>query len=510
MPSSSSLGYLRVAALWLVTASCIAAEPRAIFYRDDYADLEADSRIARHDLVVDGLAGHLEWLRAHGYEPITLASLGSGTPPAHGVLLGFERATQDFVERILPVLRAFEWPAVLAVPVLDVSTPVAGAGSAARQLTPAELRELVAGGGIELVATGGSLLRPIMANAAGDLSAPVSTRYYDLTSERYESVAAQAVRIETALSEAHERWARRMGYQPDVWWWPEGDWTAAALRASRAVGFRTTLATTTLAQPPSIIEMPVLGQALTVAAPLAEFIDTIRGDVPPVEHRLLEVALTLTAGHLDLQAARIADSAAATGVDVLLVHPLETTFAESDRTAALLDHLVSRLQRNPLLRVYLRIDLDGVGTAVLGTAAEWVGRVHADGYVFEARHADAATRDTLRRMVAELRPQGELRLVGSIDSAGSDNFGERLVIEGARAAELLTRLPPAARAQVWAILTPSAGADLQQVLHDLRALRDAHVRHLGIRWEVSQDDAQKTYSVLAQELSVSRYPYLHD
>ncbi len=510
MHSFRLMNYLRVAALWLVTANCVAAEPRAIFYRGDYADPEAAARTARHDLVVDGLAGHLEWLRAHGYEPITLASLGSGTPPAHGVLLGFEHATQDFVERILPVLRAFEWPAVLAVPVLDVSARVAGAGSAARQLTPAELRALVAGGWIELAATGGALMRPIMANAAGDLSAPVSTRYYDSTSARYESGAAQAIRIDTALSDAHERWARQMGHPPDVWWWPEGDWTAAALRAAHAVGFRTTLATTTLAQTPTIVEMPVLGRALTVATPLAEFVDIIRGDAPLLEHRLLEVALTLTSEHLDQQAARIAKSAAATGVDVLLLHPLEPTLAGPDGSAALLDHLVSQLQRNPRLRVYLRIDLSGVGAAVLSTAAEWVGRVHADGYVFDAREADAATRDTLRRMVAGLRPQGELRLVGSIDSADTASFGERLVIEGARAAELLARLPPAARAQVWAMLTPGAGADPQQVLHDLRALRDADVRHLGIRWEVAQDDTQKTYSVLAQELSVSRYPYLHD
>lgn len=512
---SSAKRRLVVAALCALTSSASAVEPRAIFYRGGYADTEADARIARHDMVVDSLAGHLEWLRAHGYEPITLASLIARTAPTRGVLLGFACATQAFVERILPVLRAFEWPAVLAVPVSDADDCTPNGDAETRALTASELRALADHDGIELAATGGTLMRPIVANAGGDLRAATTTREYDRATSRYESIAAQAARVEVAVRNARVAWTRKLGRAPDAWWWPLDAWNVPALEASRTAGFRTTLAsvvaTMVVAQPMSIAEMPILGPTLAIDTPLATFIDTMRGQARPVDHRILEVAVAPTAENVDIEAARIAKSASAFGVDVVVVHLVDAA-PMPDRTIALLDHLVSRLRQNPKLHVYVRSDLDLAGAEVLGAYTEWVGRVYADGYVLGRRQADATMLKALRRTVAELRPGAELRLVGSDDFAsteGTEGTGGFL-IEGTRAAALLARIPPTARSQVWAMLTPTAGADPDGVMRDLRTLRYAQVRHIGIRWDGPHEATQTTYTVLAQELSTSSYPYPHD
>lgn len=67
----------------------------------------------------DQLLAQLAWLRDNGYQVVSVAQIlaaqkGGAALPEKAVLLNFDDSYQDFYTRVMPMLRAFNWPAVLA------------------------------------------------------------------------------------------------------------------------------------------------------------------------------------------------------------------------------------------------------------------------------------------------------------------------------------------------------------------------------------------------------------
>ena len=67
----------------------------------------------------DRLVDQLAWLRENGYQAVTvdqiLAARQGGAPlPERAVLLSFDDGYRSFYTRVLPILKAYRWPALLA------------------------------------------------------------------------------------------------------------------------------------------------------------------------------------------------------------------------------------------------------------------------------------------------------------------------------------------------------------------------------------------------------------
>jgi biofilm PGA synthesis lipoprotein PgaB len=83
----------------------------------DVEDTDPDPRFM--SVRTDHLVEHFSWLRENGYEPVSVARLvqaqqGTVPLPAKPVLLTFDDGYASFLTRVLPLLKAFHWPAVLA------------------------------------------------------------------------------------------------------------------------------------------------------------------------------------------------------------------------------------------------------------------------------------------------------------------------------------------------------------------------------------------------------------
>ena len=68
----------------------------------------------------DQLLAQLQWLKKNNYHAVSvdqiLAAQKGGTPlPPRAVLLSFDDGYKDFYTRVIPLLRSFQWPAVLAL-----------------------------------------------------------------------------------------------------------------------------------------------------------------------------------------------------------------------------------------------------------------------------------------------------------------------------------------------------------------------------------------------------------
>ena len=88
----------------------------AIVYRS-VEDRDPDQRFGA--LETAKLAEEFDWLRAHGYQPVSVDDLmaaSRGTPlPPKAVLLTFDDGWEDFYTRVFPLLEAFHYPALVGV-----------------------------------------------------------------------------------------------------------------------------------------------------------------------------------------------------------------------------------------------------------------------------------------------------------------------------------------------------------------------------------------------------------
>lgn len=67
----------------------------------------------------DHLVEQFSWLRENGYTPVTVDQIlaarnGGPDLPEQAVLLTFDDGYRSFYTRVFPILKAFNWPAVLA------------------------------------------------------------------------------------------------------------------------------------------------------------------------------------------------------------------------------------------------------------------------------------------------------------------------------------------------------------------------------------------------------------
>ncbi|WP_187770763.1 poly-beta-1,6-N-acetyl-D-glucosamine N-deacetylase PgaB, partial [Cognatilysobacter lacus] len=210
---------------------------------DGYADADAISS--------RNFAMQLDWLRAHGYVPVTAqavrdARAGRGALPAKAVLLTFDGGYRSAYTHALPLLQAFRYPALVAVPTARVD---AGAGSAIRDgarslprdefLSWNDVKAMQASGLIEIASEGSDLITPVVADPQGDLLPAAATRRWN---NGYESVDVYRERVRGDLATSADLIARATGHRPQALILPSGAGNTAAATLAGELGMPLVLA----------------------------------------------------------------------------------------------------------------------------------------------------------------------------------------------------------------------------------------------------------------------------
>lgn len=192
----------------------------------------------------------LAWLRENGYQAVSIdqileARQGGADLPTKAVLLSFDDGFSSFRERVLPVLRAYQWPAVLAPVGAWMDTPADQAvdfGGLAvpreRFATRADIREIADSGLVEIAAHTDNLHFGTLANVQGNMLPAAANRQYDSATGQYETVEAYKARLNTDVQRISQKLREVTGRSPRVWVWPYGAASGMALEVIDKNGYQ--------------------------------------------------------------------------------------------------------------------------------------------------------------------------------------------------------------------------------------------------------------------------------
>ncbi|QEI09412.1 poly-beta-1,6-N-acetyl-D-glucosamine N-deacetylase PgaB [Pigmentiphaga aceris] len=212
------------------------------------------------------LADWFAWLQSADYHPISVQQIvdarAGGKPlPPRAILLTFDDGYVSFYTKVFPLLKRFQYPALIAL-VTDwmespAGQPVKGYGGLVPPprenfMTWAQAREMAASGLVEFASHSDSLHTGLPGNPQGNLQPAAVTRVY--RDGTYEDEKLYQARIETDLRRSRALIQDRTGTKVRAMVWPYGAYNRVAQDAAAAAGMPLML---TLDEGPNTPDVPL-------------------------------------------------------------------------------------------------------------------------------------------------------------------------------------------------------------------------------------------------------------
>ncbi len=181
------------------------------------------------------LTSIFSWIDANGYHPVSLgavlAARSGGKPlPARSVLLSFDDGFRSHHEKVLPLLRQFNYPAVMAIVTSWIDIPAdTGVRLADTLVVPrdtfmswSEVKDLADSGLVELACHTHDLHHGAIANPQGNELPAATSHLYLQDQHRYETDAEFRARVTSDLGSCIRQVHERTGFRIRSMVWPYG------------------------------------------------------------------------------------------------------------------------------------------------------------------------------------------------------------------------------------------------------------------------------------------------
>ena len=224
---------LAFALLLMATIPCPANALIVLGYHDVRDDVNGKLDPDRDAISSQHLIEHFEWLKSRGYpivsfEQVLAAENHGPALPENAILLTFDDGLESVYTRVLPLLRAYQYPALVAVVGrwldLKAGETVDYAGKTLGRsdfLTAKQIRELEDSGLVEIASHSYDLHKAISANPLGSVMPAAVTRVWDGKSV-YETESAWRGRLKADLKRSKDQIKSLTGKAPRAIVWPYG------------------------------------------------------------------------------------------------------------------------------------------------------------------------------------------------------------------------------------------------------------------------------------------------
>ena len=195
------------------------------------------------------------WRRENGYQVVGVDALlaareGKRPLPEKAVLLSFDDGYASFYRIVFPLLKAFDYPAVLALVGRWIETPAGETVPYGDLQVPREhfmswdqIREVADSKLVEIASHSFDLHHGEPANPQGNTQPAMTTRRYDQVTSRYETDEGYRQRLAEDFARNADLFEKRLGRRPRVMVWPYGEYNGLSreLAAERGMEIALTL-----------------------------------------------------------------------------------------------------------------------------------------------------------------------------------------------------------------------------------------------------------------------------
>jgi poly-beta-1,6-N-acetyl-D-glucosamine N-deacetylase len=184
----------------------------------------------------------MDYLNTHGYHPVSVQNIldaqAGGKPlPEKAVLLTFDDAYYSYYDFVVPLLKQYSFPSVLAVVGnLFEGTPVKGLPE--KIMTWEQIRQVSKSPLVEIASHTYGLHQDIQYNAWGDIGPAVNVRKYFPEQQHYETEAEYIQRLEKDFERQNKQFEEKLGFKPRVIAWPYGKYNSIAWSVAKHAGMR--------------------------------------------------------------------------------------------------------------------------------------------------------------------------------------------------------------------------------------------------------------------------------
>ncbi len=180
------------------------------------------------------LVQQLSWIEQNGYHPVSLqqiidARAGKTPLPDKALLLTFDDGFESMYTKVFPLLKQFNYPAVIAIVGDWIQTPQNTSVQFGDITVPRaqfvnwdQVREMMKSGLVEVASHTHSLHQGIQTNPQGNLLPAAVSRHYSPQNGQYENDAAYAKRVTADLRRSAALIERETGKRPRAIVWPYG------------------------------------------------------------------------------------------------------------------------------------------------------------------------------------------------------------------------------------------------------------------------------------------------
>lgn len=201
-------------------------------------------------VATDRLRQQFSWLQENNYIPVSVEEVlaareGSSTLPPRAVLLTFDDGYSSFYTRVFPLLKAYNWPAVLAPVGKWLDTPSDQKVDFGGQLTERErflnweqVAEMARSGLVEVGAHTQDMHFGAIANPQGNTQPVAAAHRYLPELKRYETDEEFKTRFRADVRAISASVQKHTGAAPRVWVWPYGRASGLGLAILEEEGYQ--------------------------------------------------------------------------------------------------------------------------------------------------------------------------------------------------------------------------------------------------------------------------------
>lgn len=228
---------------------------RVLCYHDVRDELRSTLKAWPESAALDtrDLIEHFEWLKANGYHVVSLDNIiaarsGGAKLPPKALLLTFDDGYSSMYTRVYPLLKLFNYPAVIGLVGEWLEASSEGNVQYGDRLLARDnfvnwpqIQEMAASGLVEIASHSYGLHKGARSNPQGNMISAAITRIYDPAKNHYENDAEYVARIRADLAQNSALIARHIGKKPRVMIWPYGAYNMLGVSAADAEGMPITM-----------------------------------------------------------------------------------------------------------------------------------------------------------------------------------------------------------------------------------------------------------------------------